>query len=132
MHSSEVAFYLVYVREAHAIDSAMPLPFGLVQDPVDGKERAAVAHRCSEALDLPMPILIDGIDDKVGKAYGGWPDRLYLIDKDGKVAYAGAQGPQGFDPAAWERAIVAEKERIAAAAKAAATEGAPPPNPKKQ
>lgn len=86
----------------------MPLPFGNVEDPVTGKEREEVAGTCVEELDLPMPALIDGIDDAVGKAYGGWPDRLCLIGKDGKVAYAGAQGPRGFDPGAWEKAIAAE------------------------
>ena len=63
-------------------------------------------------LKLPMPALIDGVDDKVGKAYGGWPDRLYLVGKDGKITYAGGRGPFGFDPDAWERAIIAEKKRI--------------------
>lgn len=86
----------------------MPLPFGNVEDPVTGKERADLAGTCVEELKLPMPALIDGIDDAVGKAYGGWPDRLWLIGKDGKVAYAGAQGPRGFDPEAWAKAIAAE------------------------
>ena len=90
----------------------MPLPFGNVEDPVTGKEREEVAGTCVEELDLPMPALIDGIDDAVGKAYGGWPDRLWLIGKDGKVAYAGAQGPRGFDPGAWEQAIATEVARL--------------------
>jgi len=98
----------------------MPMPFGLVEDPIDDKERLHVAGKCVDDLDLPMPALIDGVDDKVGKAYGGWPDRLYLIGKDGKIAFAGAQGPGGFDPAAWETAIVTEKARIAEAGKPAA------------
>lgn len=109
--------FLVYIREAHALDSPMPGNHGLVEDPIDDGERAEVAHTCVDELDLPMPALIDGVDDKVGKAYGGWPDRLYVIGSDGKVVYAGAQGPRGFDPDAWEKAIVAAK----AAAKAAAT-----------
>ncbi len=112
-------FFLVYVREAHPIDGKMPGTFGLVEDPVTDAERLDVAGTCVEELDLPMPALVDRVDDKVGKAYGGWPDRLYLVGKDGKVAYAGARGPQGFDPDAWEKAIVAEKERSTA----------PPPKP---
>jgi hypothetical protein len=107
----------------------MPMPFGLVEDPIDDKERAKVAGTCVDDLDLPMPALIDGVDDKVGRGYGGWPDRLYVIGKDGKVAFAGAQGPGGFDPEAWEKAIVAEKARIAEAAKAGAEKKAPDEKP---
>ncbi len=93
----------------------MPSEFKLVEDPIDDAERQQVAGTCVEDLDLPMRALVDGVDDKVGKAYGGWPDRLYLIGLDGKIAYAGEQGPRGFDPAAWEKAILAEKSKIAAA-----------------
>jgi hypothetical protein len=31
------------------------------------------------------------------KDYSSWPDRLYVVDQDGKVAYKGGPGPQGFD-----------------------------------
>jgi hypothetical protein len=92
----------------------MPGTFGLVEDPIDDKERLAVAGTCMDELDLPMPALVDRIDDKVSRAYGGWPNRLYLVGKDGKVAFAGTRGPAGFEPDALEKAIVAEKARNAA------------------
>jgi Iodothyronine deiodinase len=41
---------------------------------------------------------VDGIDNKVESAYTGWPDRLYLIDRGGKVLYKSKPGPFGFDP----------------------------------
>ena len=85
----------------------------MVEDPINDTERATVASTCVKDLNLPMPALIDRVDDKVGQAYSGWPDRLYLIGKDGKIAYAGDRGPFGFDPAAWEKAIVAEKKKHA-------------------
>lgn len=91
-----------------------------------------MAHTCVDELDLPMPALVDGVDDTVGKAYGGWPDRLYVIGKDGKVAYAGAQGPAGFDPEGWEKAIAAAK--TAATKPGGDGKGAPPkpPSPTQQ
>jgi hypothetical protein len=101
------------VREAHPIDGVMPSGFGLIEDPIDDKERASVAGTCVKDLELPMQALVDHVDNKVQDAYGGWPDRLYLVGKDGKIVYAGARGPQGFDPAAWAAAIEAEKTRIA-------------------
>ena len=47
---------------------------------------------------MSMPTVIDGVDNKVAWAYGGWPDRLYLIDADGRIAYQGGEGPFGFKP----------------------------------
>ena len=38
----------------------------------------------------------------------GWPDRLYLIGRDGRVAFQGDQGPFGFRPEQLEEAILAE------------------------
>ena len=117
------------MREAHPIDGKMPSGFGLIEDPIDDKERAKLAGTCVKDLGLPMPALVDHVDDKVQAAYGGWPDRLYLVAKDGTIAFAGARGPQGFDPDAWDEAIQAEKARIAAE-KPAATAGDKPPEKK--
>ena len=56
-------------------------------------------------LALEMPALVDEMDDSVAKAYGAMPERLYLIAKDGKVAYKGGIGPMFFKPLEWEAAI---------------------------
>ena len=102
-------FLLVYVREAHAIDSAWPMTDGpLVQDPVRDAERVTVASECVAALQLPMVAVVDKVDDAVNKAYAAWPDRLYLVGKDGRIAYAGGPGPRGFDPEQLARAIADE------------------------
>ncbi|GAB4149052.1 MAG: hypothetical protein Fur0037_17390 [Planctomycetota bacterium] len=90
----------------------MPMTFGMVEDPIDVEERAKVAHQCVDDLDLPIPALIDGLDDSVNRAYGGWPDRLYLVGKDGRIAYAGGRGPFGFRPGELEDAIEEELARI--------------------
>ena len=59
---------------------------------------------CSK-LEISIPTLIDGIDNKVGSAYSGFPDRMYLIGVDGKIAYKGARGPFGFKPSELENSI---------------------------
>jgi type I thyroxine 5'-deiodinase len=64
--------------------------------PKTDQERSEIATACASKLGLTIPCVVDGIDNKVGDTYGGWPDRLYIIDKDGKIAYKGAQGPGGF------------------------------------
>lgn len=103
---------MVYIREAHAIDSSSPLGgngMPIVEDPKSWKERQVVAQVCMGKLALePMPALIDDIDDAVNTAYDAWPDRLYLVGRDGKIAMRGDPGPFGFKPDLLEAAIRAE------------------------
>ena len=54
---------------------------------------------------MTMPVVLDTIDDRVGHAYSGMPDRLYVIDRDGKVSYQGGRGPMGFIPAEMEQSL---------------------------
>ena len=41
-------------------------------------------------------MLVDDLDDVVGKAYCAWPDRLYVVDAQGKLAHVSRPGPGGF------------------------------------
>jgi hypothetical protein len=53
-----------------------------------------------------MPLLVDEIDDRVGHAYSGMPDRLYIVGRDGRVMYKGGRGPFGFSPAEMEQSLL--------------------------
>lgn len=105
-------FYVVYIREAHAIDSVAPMGGGaapIVEDPLHVEERRALARTCMQAVELEdLDTLIDEVDDDVARAYGAWPDRLVLIDLEGRVSFQGLPGPWGFDPEELERAIQVE------------------------
>ena len=105
----EVAFLVVYIREAHALDGRSPLRKGglpLVEEPVTLRERNALATVCLTKTALEgIPAVVDGIDNAVDKAYAAAPDRLYLIGKDGIVVYRGGRGPFGFLPLELEKAI---------------------------
>lgn len=103
----------MYIREAHSIDASnMAMGGGdhpIVEDPTSLEERSAVAHACMSKLALePMPALVDDLDDAVNDAYDGWPDRLYLVGRDGNIAYRGERGPFGFRPDELEQAIEIE------------------------
>jgi hypothetical protein len=63
------------------------------------EERAERAQQCTATLNLSIPTLVDKADNKVNQDYAGWPDRMYVIGVDGKVAYQGGPGPAGFKPA---------------------------------
>jgi type I thyroxine 5'-deiodinase len=81
----------------------------VVEEPLDLGERTAVAKRCMSALALrPMPAVVDGIGNEVEAAYEAWPDRLFLVDREGRIAYRGGPGPFGFKPD--ELADALEKE----------------------
>jgi len=72
-------------------------------------ERKSVARACMRAIELEaLDTLVDDVTDEVAQAYSAWPDRLFLIDRAGKVAYQGLPGPWGFDPDELEKAILLE------------------------
>lgn len=92
------------------MDSAWPFAASgdhpLVQEPITLEERKKLAGSCTTGLRIAhLPTLVDKMDDAVNKAYGAHPDRLYLVGKNGKIAYAGARGPMGFKPDELESAI---------------------------
>ena len=111
-HQGAVAFFIVYIREAHPEDGwvlADNRRDGVeLADPVSLDERAAAAEACALRLETRIPILLDDLDDAVASAYGGWPDRLYLIGRDGAIAFQGEVGPFGFKPAELAHAIETE------------------------
>jgi hypothetical protein len=51
----------------------------VVRQPRSLGERAEVAHACSAKLRITVPLVVDTIDDRVGHAYSGMPDRLYVM-----------------------------------------------------
>ena len=57
-----------------------------------------MAGSCVRKLGIKFPAVLDGFDNSVEKAYTGWPDRIYLIDKEGRIAYKSKPGPFGFKP----------------------------------
>ncbi len=68
----------------------------IVEDPKSHEERIDVAGECVRELELSLPTLIDDMEDSANKAYAAWPDRIFVIGKNGKVFYAGGIGPRGF------------------------------------
>jgi hypothetical protein len=76
-------------------------------DPKTFEERTAAAESCVRKLGIRIPALVDGVGDGVEAAYTGWPDRLYLIGRDGSVKFKSSPGPYGFKPEALAAALSA-------------------------
>ena len=118
-YHDRVEFLVIYIREAHPVDGWW-LGGGVagqylkakkskaaidIYDPKTSEERQAVAGRCETELAYGMRTYVDEIGDAVSTAYAALPTRLYLVGKDGRVAYAGGLGPWGFKPAELDEAI---------------------------
>lgn len=76
-----------------------------MNQPKTYEDRVKVAGECMKELKLSIPCLVDDMQNAAQKGYAGWPDRLYVLDQDGNVAYKGEQGPRGFKPADAEDAL---------------------------
>lgn len=111
-YREDVELFVVYIREAHPEDGWVlesNRSEGIaVADPTSREERAGLAEACLVRTAVRLPTLVDDLDDQVARQYGAWPDRLYLIGRDGRIAYQGAEGPFGFKPEELEAAIERE------------------------
>jgi alkylhydroperoxidase family enzyme len=109
-YGEQVEFLAIYVREAHPTTGwrmqSNDKEGVVFAQPRTDAERAEVAEQCCTKLKMTMPLLVDAVDDRVGHLYSGMPDRLYLIDRNGRVAYKSGRGPFGFKPGELEQAIV--------------------------
>ena len=98
-------FFIVYIREAHPADDPHGGMPGAPDQPTTDDERREVASDCGKKI-KKVPFLIDDMKNSADKAYAAWPDRIYVIDKKGQVAYKGGPGPFGFKPKEAEKALV--------------------------
>jgi type I thyroxine 5'-deiodinase len=101
-YRDRVEFFVVYIQEAHPID-AWQLDENLADDvlvatTMTAEDRQRVAGVCVTKLGIEMPALVDEPDNRVERAYTAWPDRLYVVDRTGVIAYKSAAGPFGFKP----------------------------------
>jgi hypothetical protein len=108
-YRNDVAFFVVYIGEAHPSD-AWQVPSNMrdkvvYSSPRNEGERTNLADVCVTRLGIRLPAVVDRFDDSTEKAYTGWPDRLFLIDRQGRLAYKSRPGPFGFKPAELEAVL---------------------------
>jgi Iodothyronine deiodinase len=92
----------VYITEAHPSDvwqmQSNIRDKVVFASPKNEEERAFIAGACVRKLNLKFPAALDEFGNSTEQAYTGWPDRIYLIDSHGKIAYKSTPGPFGFKP----------------------------------
>jgi len=77
----------------------------LYEQPTSLEERTEIANTCALRLDLSIPTLVDDMTNSTDAKYYALPDRLYLVGRDGRIAYRGGPGPFGFVSADLEQAL---------------------------
>ena len=95
-------FLTVYVREAHPTDE-WQMKSNVKEDvcyaqPKTLEQRVAIAKDFVERQKYPLPFGIDDMNNAADLAYSAWPERLYIIDERGRIAYAGGMGPFKYEP----------------------------------
>jgi type I thyroxine 5'-deiodinase len=92
---------VVYILEAHPSDvwqmESNIRDKVVFASPKDEDERALVAGACVRKLGIKFPAVLDEFGNATEQAYTAWPDRMYLIDSRGRIAYKSKPGPFGFN-----------------------------------
>ena len=98
-------FLTVYVREAHPTDEWQMKSNLKEKDdvcyaqPKTLEQRLIIANDFTKRFKFPLPFGIDDMSNAANDAYAAWPERLYIIDESGRIAYRGGMGPFNYNPA---------------------------------
>ena len=133
-------FLTVYVREAHPSDEWQMKSNLKEKDdvcyaqPKTLEQRLVIANDFTKRFKFPLPFGIDDMSNAANDAYAAWPERLYIIDESGHIAYRGGMGPFNYNPAevrewlaARYGAVKHEAPKAPASAAPAATKSADSP-----
>jgi iodothyronine deiodinase-like protein len=122
-YKGKVAFLAVYITEAHPSDvwqmQSNIRDNVVFASPKNQDERATIARMCVRKLAIKFPAVLDEFGNSTEKNYTAWPDRIYLINSQGKVAYKSKPGPFGLKP----DALAAALSRLMAVQSNAVTSG---------
>ncbi len=80
--------------------------------PKNEEERAFIAGACVRKLGIKIPAVLDEFGNSTESAYTGWPDRIYLIDANGRIAFKTKPGPFGFEPSLLAAALAKVDHRF--------------------
>ena len=102
-YKDRVDFLTVYIREAHPTDE-WQMKSNVKEDvcyaqPKNLAQRVLIANDFVKRFSYPLPFGIDDFSNAANDAYAAWPERLYVIDEKGRIAYRGGMGPFNYNPA---------------------------------
>jgi peroxiredoxin len=74
-----VAFFLLYTRESHPAENY--LAHGSLE------QKIAYARDLQRLERVEFPVIVDHLDGRIHRAYGVWPNALFVIHKDGRLMF---------------------------------------------
>ncbi len=77
--SKGVSFFLLYTRESHPAEN-----YGAHRSL---EQKLDYARDLQRLEDIRMAILVDRLDGRIHRAYGVWPNALFVIHKDGRLIF---------------------------------------------
>jgi tetratricopeptide (TPR) repeat protein len=102
-------FLLVYIREAHGAgswQSTVNQREGIdLADAATFEQKREYAASCVRKLKIAYTAAVDPLDNSTEKAYLAWPSRVYLVDKQGRVAFNSLLDELNFNASSLESAL---------------------------
>lgn len=80
----DVEFFVVYSKEPHAGERRY---FKKYDQHTSYEHKLKYARELVEEFGMKVPVLVDDLDEAVVEAYGRMPNMIFIIDKEGKIAY---------------------------------------------
>lgn len=100
--SSVAEFLFIYIKEAHPEDEwqmESNVDRNVVYtQPQSDSERLQLAQTFVADMEVETETLVDDIRNTANACYAAWPERIYIVDRDGRIAFKGGMGPFNFDP----------------------------------
>ena len=62
------------------------------------EQRVVIANDFIKRFKFTLPFGIDDMSNAANDAYAAWPERLYIVDEGGHIAYRGGMGPFYYNP----------------------------------
>jgi hypothetical protein len=100
-HKKTVDFKIVYIRDTHPV-LGFRAPtndrrgISSEQEPKSLADREKWACEDQKKMKCTIPVIMDTMTDTTLKAYDAFPQRVFVLDRKGKVAYVSA-GLVGFN-----------------------------------
>lgn len=66
--------------------------------PTTTAQRVAIANDFIKRFHFEIPLAVDPIENPANALYAGWPERFYIVDEKGVIAFKGKPGPFGYHP----------------------------------
>ena len=74
-----VSFFLLYTRESHPAEN--------YSAHTTFEQKLAYARDLQRLEKVRFPIIVDHLDGRIHRAYGVWPNALFVIHKDGRLVF---------------------------------------------